>query len=65
MSDDVQPRFKVGETYNSNRRGNFTVLKLEGDDMTVRWEGGEEMKCSACSQEKILANYEREFIKKI
>ena len=63
---DDQPRFEVAKTYDSNRRGEFTVISLKGDDMTVKWEdNGEMVMLSASEQEKILRNYEKEFVKDI
>jgi hypothetical protein len=62
MSGHRQHRFEVGETYDSNRRGDFTVIKLDGDNMTVKWKDGETVTLSAREQEKILNNYEEEFI---
>lgn len=60
IDDDTKPRFKVGETYGSNRRGEFTVLSIDGDHMRIRWDNGEEMICPLAEQEKILKNYEAE-----
>jgi hypothetical protein len=60
VPDDPPHRFLVGESYESNRRGKFTVVKIEGDQMVIRWGNGEIAPVSAQQQEKILRNYEHE-----
>ena len=51
--------FEVNGTY-ANRKGNYTVLSLDGDRMTIRYEDGSEANLKISLQERIWENIEVE-----
>jgi hypothetical protein len=56
MNDESSENpFQVGGRY-KNRKGLFTVISLDGDNMTIRWDNGEEITDTIASQARILRN---------
>lgn len=51
--------FKVGDRY-ENRKGPYEVIAVHGDDMTIRWDSGEEIRTDMKGQAKVLRNMQRE-----
>ncbi len=47
--------FEVNEKY-ANRKGNYTVISLDGDKMTVRYDDGSEAQLKIALQERIWVN---------
>lgn len=59
MNQEIDHAFRVGERY-ENRKGVFEVLALDGTNMTIRWDTGEQAISPIELQAKILRNIERE-----
>ncbi len=57
MNDRVE--FEVGKTY-ENMKGPFTVLSIKGDEMTIRWDHGEQISTSVDLQRRIIERMEDE-----
>ncbi|MFP4308399.1 MAG: hypothetical protein ACLFQQ_14390 [Desulfococcaceae bacterium] len=51
--------FKVGERY-ENRKGQFEVLTINGDQMEIRWQDGESMWTDMSFQRRVIRNMEFE-----
>ena len=49
--DDIS--FEVGQKY-ENRKGIYEVLFIDGDEMKIRWEDGEEIETTASLQNQII-----------
>jgi hypothetical protein len=47
--------FKVGERY-ENRKGQFEVLSINGDQMEIRWEDGESIWTEVSFQKRVIQN---------
>ncbi len=45
--------FEVGQQY-ENRKGTYEVLVMDGDDMRIRWDTGEEIDTTASLQSRII-----------
>ena len=50
--------FEVGQQY-ENRKGKYEVLEIEGDDMLIRWDAGEEATTTMTMQRRIIDNMQR------
>ncbi|MDD5093450.1 MAG: hypothetical protein PHV74_03600 [Dehalococcoidia bacterium] len=55
--------FEIGEQY-ENRKGKYEVLEIEGDDMRIRWDDGDEISTSVTMQSHIL-NQIREHLERL
>jgi len=53
--------FRVGEQY-ENRKGIYQVLSMDGDEMRIRWDTGEEITTRVETQARILRNMELEAV---
>lgn len=52
-------QFEVGQQY-ENTKGAFEVLTIEGEDMRIRWETGEEVATTVKMQRRINERMQRE-----
>ncbi|NQT72931.1 MAG: hypothetical protein HQ553_09190 [Chloroflexi bacterium] len=52
-------QFEVGQLY-ENTKGAYEVLVIEGDDMRIRWETGEEVATTMKMQRRIIERMQRE-----
>ena len=52
-------QFEVGQQY-ENMKGAYEVLSIEGDDMCIRWETGEEVVTTVKMQRRITERMQRE-----
>lgn len=61
MSQQPDYPFRLGERY-ENRKGLFEVLSIDGTDMTIRWDTGEQTTSTIQQQARILRNMEKELL---
>jgi hypothetical protein len=61
MTQQSDQPFKVGE-HHENRKGVFEVLSIDGANMTIRWDTGEQTTSPIELQAKILRNMEKELL---
>ena len=52
-------QFEVGHQY-ENTKGAYEVLSIEGEDMCIRWETGEEVVTTVKMQRRIIERMQRE-----
>lgn len=55
----VPHEFAVGQRY-ENRKGVYEVISIDGDNMVIRWDTGEQIATPIDVQAKILQNMEKE-----
>lgn len=55
----MQHSFVVGNVYPSHR-GKFTVLRIEGEKMWIRFADGREVETDIKLQQRIVDNYDEE-----
>ncbi len=52
-------QFEVGHQY-ENTKGAYEVLSIEGNDMCIRWQTGEEVATTVKMQRRIIERMQRE-----
>jgi len=59
MANEQGAEFEMGARY-ENRKGPFEVVRIEGDNMLIRWDDGQEVETTIGDQVRIKRNMERE-----
>ena len=51
--------FEIGQKY-ENRKGEYEVITIDGDSMTILWDSGEEICTTVTMQQRIIEGMHRD-----